>query len=92
MPWREFFATRELFADYREWVAGQRFERALSAETFGRSLGTVLGFERVRRAPARLAAVVPPHAQDARGFVVPASPEAFEKLVRECAGLGREES
>jgi hypothetical protein len=92
MSWREFFATRELFADYREWVAGQRFERALTAETFGRDLNRTLGLERVRRAPAALGGVVPLHAQDARGFMVPATPAAFDRLVRERAGLGCEEN
>jgi hypothetical protein len=89
MPWRSFFATRELYEDFCEWVGAQRFERALSVNTFGRELGNVLGLQRKRRAGT--SEVVPEAVRDAPGFCMPATPNDFEQLVRGKAGLRNEE-
>lgn len=83
--WRPFFATRELYEDYKAWVADQQFERPLSYATFGRELKTFSCIRFHRRplsehsAPALLA--------QAPGYAMPPSVDEFERCVRLRAGL-----
>jgi hypothetical protein len=88
-PWRSFFGTRELYADYRTWVGDQRFERPLSAETFGREVRALLRLRWQRRAGA--AHRVPEAVIGMPGYVMPETPLAFDRLVRARAGLLDEE-
>ena len=89
--WRPFFATRELFEDFSEWVLGQKYDRALAVNTFARDVRNVLGLHAQRRAKTSQGA--PPSVQDVPGFQMPETVMAFERLVRERAGLlGDEEA
>lgn len=84
-PWRSFFGTRELFADYRLWVRDQKFERPLSVETFGREVKALLGLRWQRRASGDQ--FVPEHVKNVPGYVMPSTTRDFDRLVRERAGL-----
>lgn len=88
-PWRSFLTVRELYEDFSEWVAGQRFERALPVNIFSRDLQRLLGLHQQRE--ARVGQPVPDRFRGMRGFVMPASVAAFETLVRAKAGLIEEE-
>jgi hypothetical protein len=92
MPWRNYFATGELYDDFGRWAGGQRFERLLPRNTFARELTRTFGLRGFRRALVRHVGV-PSAMRDQQGYEVPASLREFGKLVRECAGLagGEEE-
>lgn len=85
-PWRSFFGTRELYEDYEEFLAGERYERKLAINIFAKELRTKLGLHGFRRARAS-SLDVPPAAQGIPGFELPAKLEQFQRRVREVAGL-----
>jgi hypothetical protein len=84
-PWRSYFAFHELYEDFSQWVAGERYERKLARTTFSRDVQRLLGLHPQRQ--AKVSQPVPPHIEGARGFQMPESPRAFDLLVRGKAGL-----
>jgi hypothetical protein len=90
MPWRPFFGTRELYEDFSEWLLGQKYgPRTLSHNTFARDLRTLLRLHWQRR--PKVSQDVPASVGDVPGFQMPETVLAFERLVKERAGLLSEE-
>jgi hypothetical protein len=84
-PWRGFFATRELFEDYREWLQGEKHEHHLAVNTFSRELQKKLDLRQVREARAHTP--IPRHVEGVRGYEVPDTVEEFHQLARAAAGV-----
>jgi len=84
-PWRQFFATEELYNDYTLWVSGQRYEKPLSRNLFVKDLKTQLGLSWLKRPGVSLEA--PSWVRELPGIFLPDTLEAFEAIVQERAGL-----
>jgi hypothetical protein len=87
--WRQFFTTRELYEDFEEWRTSKPRERDLSCETFGRELKKTVGLFWQRR--ARVGQGAPERARDVPGYEMPKTVAAFDRIVRERAGLLEDE-